>query len=322
MSPFVERERPAVVVIGGAGYIGSVLVRRLMITDHYVTVLDRLDHGPAALASLLPALSTSRQRRLRVLVGDVRDRALLARACHSAVGIINLAGVVGTAACDARPDEAVAVNTEAAAHVAALADDLEIPHVYASTGVVYGRVSVDVVDEETPLNPQTRYAETKARAEAAVVEAGGVVLRLATLYGVSYRMRWDLLPHDLLWQAMRGGAFRLYQPDARRLLLRVSEAARAFQWALDRSSGIYDIGYPQTVTKRGIVNIIRDMGWFAGGVTQVVDEQDRDARDYVCTFAKARAARFKAQGLFGTHQLQPLVPLVRAWQGSEGKGAK
>lgn len=304
-----------VLVTGGAGYLGTAVVRALIDARRPVTVLDRFDHGTQP---LLSAVARSHSL-VSVVRGDVCDPGAVADALTSADAVIHLAGIVGYPACDADPREADRTNVEG---TRLLCSRLEgRPLLFASTGSTYGKVD-GLALESQPISPLTRYGRNKAEAEGFVRDAGGVSFRLATLYGTSCRMRWDLLPHTFTREAATTGVLHLYEGRARRTFLHVKDAAAAFVEALGtkRQYGgglfpgeVYNVGRPQgNGTKAGVAAVV-------AGVTncQVVEVggEDPDQRDYNVGFGKIREAlpRWALPLMREEYQLEAAVKEVAGW---------
>ena len=166
-----------VLVTGGAGYIGSHLVRRLLGAGHEVRVLDRLDFGGSSLLGDCGCSGFS------LIKGDVTDRVLLRRAGRGADMIVHLAARVGFPACQRDPQDAVRSNVEGTRLVL---EELGAGQrlVFASTASVYGAADREQRDESSPVNPVSLYARTKVEAEGLVRARGdGVILRFATGFG-------------------------------------------------------------------------------------------------------------------------------------------
>ena len=184
-----------VLVVGGAGYVGNVLVRRLLAAGHEVRVLDDLlfDHG-AALAGVFeePAFSFVR--------GDLRSADALDRALDGVTDVVLLAALVGDPICKKYPDLARSVNFEGSAELLRSLDGRGVERfVFTSTCSNYGlRETDEPATEESDLAPQSLYAETKVQLEQEIfgvaqdVDFCPTVLRIATAYGLSPRMRFDL----------------------------------------------------------------------------------------------------------------------------------
>lgn len=297
-----------ILVTGGGGYLGTVLVRRLLADRHRVVVLDRFSWGTQPLASVaLPGTS------LTVLAGDLRSPQHVATALSGVAAVIHLAGVVGYPACDADPTDADTTNVEG---TRLLCQQLEgRPILFASTGSTYGKVA-GTATEATPLSPLTRYGRTKAEAERIVLDAGGTVLRLATLFGVSPRMRWDLLPHAFARAAVRDRAVRVYDPEARRTFLQVEDAAGAFAhfltggWRGTPDPGVYNIGVPTlNLTKGQVAETVHHL---TGCAVTTTAGHDPDERDYAVCTKKVHATGWRAEhpGL----DLTDVVQWARVWR--------
>jgi nucleoside-diphosphate-sugar epimerase len=170
----------------------------------------------------------------------------------------------------------------------------------ASTLSCYGRVPEGRCDEDTPARPLSLYARTKLEAEALVLASpGGIALRLATVYGLSPRMRLDLLVNDFAHTLARGRPLAIFEPEARRPFLHVADAARAFLFALENAGrlagGLYNVGEEsQNLSKRELAERIGRH--FPGSrVSSTGRGRDRDRRDYAVSFARFRALGFRAE---------------------------
>ncbi len=209
-------------VTGGAGFIGSVLVPELLSAGHAVTVLDRFTGNGAPLANCC------RYSTFTPVRGDVRDLRLVAELVAKADVVIPLAAIVGAPACVANPWEARDVNLGAIIGLCELVSrDQRV--VFPNTNSGYGASGSNrPCDEDSPLRPVSLYGTTKCEAEERVLAAGGVSLRLATVFGMSPRMRLDLLVNDLTHRAVTDGSVTLFEAHHRRSVVHVRDVARAF----------------------------------------------------------------------------------------------
>jgi len=213
-------------VTGGAGYIGSVLVPLLLNQGHAVRVVDSLMYGGE---SLLPLFA---HPGFEFVKGDIRDGRLMREAATGREAVIHLAAVVGYPACRRNPELAQAVNVEGSRSVQRAADGR--PVLFASTVSNYGSILDAVCTEETPLNPLSLYGTSKTEAERLLLEGGGAVaFRLATAFGVSARMRLDLLINAFAYQALTQQFLVVYERHVMRTFIHVRDAARAFLFALE-----------------------------------------------------------------------------------------
>src|SRR3990170_1712572 len=177
-----------VLVTGGAGYLGSVLCERLLVAGCRVTTVDSLIYQQRSLFHLCA------NPQFEFVLGDARDKELMRHLVKDADVLIPLAAIVGAPACDRDPWLARSVNFEAIRMLAGLRSNDQLI-VYPTTNSGYGTKSGDVFcTEDTPLEPISLYGQTKTEAEAEILErANTVTLRLATVFGISPRMRLDLL---------------------------------------------------------------------------------------------------------------------------------
>ncbi len=278
-----------VLITGGAGFTGSILAEELVSRGHQVTVFDALRVGDFAALSLL-------RRQVRVVKGDVTrlDQLRPEVARHDAV--IHLAAVVGYPACDAQPEIARAINVGGTRNVVDCLSPAQIL-IYASTGSVYGRVSELCTEAHEP-SPLTLYGRTKLEAERIAVSAGAIALRFATIVGVSPCMRFDVMLNAFVYWAVKAGWMVCYEPGARRTLLDVTDAARAYALALERSGAmageVFNVGNPaMNITKRQVLDEIRAQ--FPMRVVYDDVGEDPDRRDYAVSFEKFEAHGFRAQ---------------------------
>ncbi|UYV83207.1 hypothetical protein LAZ67_23000213 [Cordylochernes scorpioides] len=287
-----EHGRPHVVVTGGAGYIGSVLVPLLLDDGYRVTVLDLFPRGAN---SLLGSLGRGVPGSLRLLKGDVRDPKAVDDAIghESPAAIVHLAAIVGYPACERDPEQAWEINAEATSQLAARGHRM----IYACTGSCYGAVPGGLCTEATPVSPLTDYGRSKAEGERAVLAAGGVSLRLATVFGLSPRLRFDLLVNDLTQRALKTGLLELYEPEFRRTFVHARDAARAFLMAIrhyDEMKGqAFNVGDENlNVSKRELAEKIS--GIVPCRITLRSDGTDLDKRNYAVSYAKLRALGYRA----------------------------
>ena len=200
----MEEKINKVLVIGGAGYIGSVLARMLLDRGYETTVFDRLLFGRDSLPT-----GWKTGPAFRFIQGDLRDLSAVSQAVRGQDAVILLAALVGEPACDRDPDETVDVNFLGTLNAAGPADYYHTPRcLFASTDSCYG-IQEGVMYEDSPLKPISLYAELKKNMETgtAVAQPGNgfapTILRLATVYGLSPRMRFDLIINILTMHAVR-----------------------------------------------------------------------------------------------------------------------
>jgi len=224
-----------VLVVGGAGYVGSALVPQLLSRGYKVRVLDRLLFG---IESLQPVLN---HPGFELVVGDVRDIQSVVGAIRECDAVIDLAAIVGDPACAINRQLSVEVNRAATRMLIEICKGYGVRRVvFASTCSVYG-ASDHLVDELTETAPISIYAETKVASEQLLLEAASatfdpVILRLGTLFGLSPRPRFDLLVNVLTARAAQMGKITIFNGEQWRPFLHVSDAARAMVLALEANS--------------------------------------------------------------------------------------
>ena len=222
-----------VLVTGGAGYIGSRLVRRLLEASHEVVVVARLAFGGEPLAEL------EGRPGYRLVSGDIRDRALVDGLLGDRDAVVHLAAIVGEAACAADPRLAVETNFEATRHLAEASAASGIARfVFASTCSVYGTGLADRLTETSALAPTELYAESRVHAEQALGRIAGArlrptILRFGTVYGYSPRTRFDLVVNLLTARALRDRGVSIFGGEQWRPFVHVADVARALHACLE-----------------------------------------------------------------------------------------
>jgi nucleoside-diphosphate-sugar epimerase len=303
-----------ILVTGGAGFIGSHLVKQLLGAGHEVHVLDRLDYGGSSLLEHCDSPSFSLTK------GDVADRALLRRALRGAEAVVHLAALVGFPACQRDPQDALRSNVEGTRAVLAESDPSQ-RLVFASTASVYGAAGSGLRDESWPVSPLSLYATTKVEAENLVRARGeAVILRFATAFGVSSRMRFDLLPNDLLRIVLRDGRLDLYEPEFRRCFIHVRDAAAALHHAVDNWDLVvgrtFNVGDPAlNMTKLALAERIAQLVSYELRI--VGSGHDSDERDYYLSSDRFTATGFCA-GSEMLEALRSVITAIRLLDGSDG----
>jgi nucleoside-diphosphate-sugar epimerase len=216
-----------ILVTGGAGYIGSILVPTLLERGHHVTVLDNFSRGTTELALCC------RYPNFTPIRGDARDERTLDALVPKADVIIPLAALVGAPLCNEDQIGAKSINQDAVIALAnrvAKSQMVVIPTTNSGYGV---GESGKFCTEETPLRPISLYGVTKVEAEKAVLEkANGVSLRLATVFGMSPRMRIDLLVNDFTWRAVTDRAVMIFEGHFKRNYIHIRDVVKGFEHAI------------------------------------------------------------------------------------------
>ena len=279
-------------VTGGAGYLGSVLVPVLLSEGHEVTVIDNFMYGQASL------LDCCHQPGLLVIRGDARDRALIATHLKGADAIIPLACLTGAPLCDQDPAEARSVNLDAIRMLLELRSPTQ-RIVFPTTNSGYG-IGQDGIHctEATPLTPVSTYGRLKVEAEQAVLDAGrSVTLRLATAFGISPRMRLDLLVNDFVYRAVTDGFLVVFQGQFKRNYIHVRDIARVFMHALSHFDAMqgepYNVGLSDAnLSKLELCEEIKQQvpGFY---VVEAEIGEDPDKRNYIVSNEKIERTGFR-----------------------------
>ena len=283
-----------VLVTGAAGYIGSVLCEHLLDAGHSVVALDSMLYGEASLFHLCSNPNFFFHR------GDVRDEKKVKDLLGDAEAVIPLAAIVGAGACDRDPVMARTVNLESIHLLNRLRSRNQLV-VYPVTNSGYGAQSGDVYcTEETPLEPISLYGQTKVEAEAALLESENVItLRLATVFGMSPRMRLDLLVNHFTYAALFDRYLVIFEKDFKRNYIHVRDVADCFLHCLANAEAMrgrpYNAGLDDAnLSKAELAETIK--GFIPDFYIHYAEiGQDPDKRNYVVSNQRLREAGFEAQ---------------------------
>lgn len=280
-----------VLIVGGAGYVGSVMAPRLLAEGHSVRVLDALIYGNGTSLA-----GVADHERFSFVRGDVRDDSDVGAAIDGITDVIHLAALVGDPVCKRNPEMAREVNVAGAKRVFDAAGSAGVGRfLFASTCSNYGlRESDQPAAEDDELHPLSLYAETKVEMEHEVLGRGSgpdvTVLRVSTAYGMSPRMRFDLTVSEFTRQLALGRQLDVYDADTWRPYCHVDDVADAAVTVLSASPDlvageVFNVGGEDgNYTKRMIVEAALDALGGEGEVKWV--EGGFDARNYRVSFAK------------------------------------
>jgi len=289
--------RTKILVTGGAGYIGSVLTPTLLREGFAVTVLDNF------LFDQTPLLDCCLDPHFHVVRGDCRDRATVEKLVKDADVLIPLAAVVGAPACKLDATAATSTNLDAVKLLLSLrSKDQRILLPNTNSGYGIGDKG-SFCTEQSPLRPISLYGKTKVQAESAVLDAGNAVtFRLATVFGLSPRMRLDLLVNDFVYRAVHDRAVVVFEGHAKRNYIHIRDVCRAFVHALqsfDRMKNeAYNVGLSDAnLSKLELCGEIRKQAPGFVFLEAPIGE-DPDKRDYIVSNEKIERTGFRtAYGL-------------------------
>lgn len=269
-----------ILVTGGAGYLGSVVVPRLLAEGHSVTVLDSFMFGQNSLAECCHLESFD------VVRGDCRDERLVKDLIANFDAIIPLAALVGAPLCGRDEIGAVSTNRDAVKLLCRLAsDEQKILLPVTNSGYGIGTPGV-ACTEDSPLQPISLYGTSKVEAEAAVLERkNGLTFRLATVFGMSSRMRIDLLVNDFVYRAVTDRAVVIFEGHFKRNYIHIRDVASVFVHALNHFDAMrgraYNVGLEDAnVSKLELCERIqRHIPGFV--FLEAPIGEDPDKRDYI-----------------------------------------
>jgi nucleoside-diphosphate-sugar epimerase len=284
-----ETAEGPILVVGGAGYIGAVLVRKLLSRGAKVRLMDSLVYGDAAIAEIL------HHPNLEFMVGDCRNIQDVVKSMTGASSVVHLAAVVGDPACEQDKQNALEINYSATRMMVEIAKGHGIGRfVFASSCSVYG-ASEFLMDEQSKTEPISLYGKTKIDSEKVLLDARTatfhpIVLRFATVFGLAPRPRFDLVVNLLTAKARQEGIITIYNGEQWRPFIHVDDIAQAIVETLyapisNVSGEIFNVGDDRlNFTLGQIAEKIRQH--FPDTKVQEVENNDR--RNYRVSFAKIR----------------------------------
>jgi nucleoside-diphosphate-sugar epimerase len=278
-----------ILVTGGAGFVGTTLIPQLLAQGHSVRVLDNLMFGGD---QILPFFAN---KKFEFVKGDVRSVSDIESALVGCDAVIHLAAIVGYPACRQDPTLAKEVNIDGARNLLqAVSPSQKV--LYASTGSNYGALE-EVCTEESPLTPLSLYGETKTQAEAILMESGNATaFRFATAFGLSARLRLDLLINDFAFKAYSEGYLVVYEKSFMRTFIHVHDMGRAFAFALENwdktQNEIFNVGSDSmNRSKQQICELLESKTDLYVHYADV--GEDADKRDYVVSYDKIHSIGFE-----------------------------
>jgi nucleoside-diphosphate-sugar epimerase len=284
-----------VLVTGGAGYLGSVLTPLLLRLGHRVRIVDSLMYGGEAI------LAFFHSEGFEFLHGDLRDQHVREKACQDIDAIVHLAAIVGDPACARQPELAKAINRDATLALFGEAAREGVKRfIFASTCSNYGRMTdpASFVDELSELRPVSLYAETKVDVERTLLARSNglpspTILRFATIYGLSPRMRFDLTINEFAMELHTKRRLVVFGEQFWRPYAHVADVANAVSLVLEAQQEnvggqVFNVGNSdENYTKSQIVDIIRSLLDFPVEIEKV--QKKEDPRDYRVSFSKIKS---------------------------------
>lgn len=277
--------REKILVTGGAGYLGSILVPALLSKGYEVTVLDALIYNQT------PLLDCCSNPGFQFVKGDICNEALMRQLLAEVDIVMPLAAIVGAPACKANPTITKMVNLDAQLRIVRMISKEQMV-IFPTTNSGYGIGEKDgFCTEASPLRPVSDYGRMKVEVEQALLERGNAItFRLATVFGMSPRMRLDLLVNDFTYRAYKDRCVILFEEHFRRNYIHIRDVAKAFLFGIEHYDGMkgepYNVGLSSAnLTKRQLCEKIKE---------QVPDfyihsapiGEDPDKRDYLVSNAK------------------------------------
>ncbi|MBT4352347.1 NAD-dependent epimerase/dehydratase family protein, partial [archaeon] len=303
----------SVLITGGAGYLGSILARKLLGRGHKVRILDNLLYGNDSIKNL------KNNPNFEFVKGDLKHIDVVAKAATGINAVVHLAGIVGDPACSISPKYTIEQNFLSTVNIANICKYNQINRfIFASSCSVYGHGN-KILNENSKLNPVSLYARDKINSENGIMNLANdnfspTIMRMGTLYGWSFRPRFDLVLNILTALAIRKGEFSIFGGDQWRPMLHVADAADAYVLAIEASTKkvgkqIFNIGSNDQNFK------ILDIGKIVNKIIPSkmnVDGKDFDKRDYRVNFDKiSNVLKYKS-----SHSIEDGIKEIRDAMGS------
>lgn len=267
-----------ILITGGAGYLGSILTEILLERGFKVTVLDNLIYKQISIYTF------SYNKNFEFILGDIRDKDLLNRLVKLNDIIIPLAAIVGMPACEANPDIAIDTNFKQIKNIIEFCSK-EQRIIIPNTNSQYGSSS-EIITEESSFKPLSLYAQTKCDAEKIILDSGnGISLRLATVFGISHRMRMDLLVNDLVYKSFTDEYIVLFESHFVRNYIHVRDVAYTFLFMIDNymtcNNNAFNVGLSSANLSK--LELAKKIKQFIPGLVIVENnfKEDLDKRNYI-----------------------------------------
>ena len=279
-----------ILVTGGAGFIGSVLVDYLLQKKYEVTVVDNLMYGNGD-----TMINYFKHHCFNFIRGDVRDKRLMRDIIRNKDFIIHLAAIVGFPACEKNQDLAISTNLGSTKLISGIVTKEQCV-IFGSTGSNYGKIE-RVCTEESPLAPLSLYGRTKTEAERWLMNNNNTIaFRFATAFGLSPRMRLDLLINDFVYEAVVNQYLIMFEKHFKRTFIHVDDIARSFIFAIENadkmSGGAFNVGdETNNYSKEDVALMIKDKVDYYLHFADI--GKDKDQRNYEVSYEKINSLGFR-----------------------------
>lgn len=278
-----------ILITGGAGYLGSVITGKMLERGYSVTVLDKLIFNQTSLLQYTSNLN------FKFIHGDVRNEKLLEKLCLDSDVIIPLAAIVGFPACASEPELAREINFTQIFNIVKYTKGLGKKILYPNTNSGYGiGVGQTECTEESPLNPISVYGSTKCEAENFLKSnTDAIMFRLATVFGVSPRMRTDLLVNDFTYKAITDKYIVVFEKNFKRNFIHIQDVAGVFLFMLENydtyKGEVFNVGLSDAnLSKQELLEKIQShVKNFAVSYNDYYEDPDK--RDYIVSNAKVES---------------------------------
>jgi nucleoside-diphosphate-sugar epimerase len=284
-----------ILITGGAGYLGSVIVDKMLKAGYEVVVLDKLLFNQTSL------LQYTSNPKFKFIYGDVRNESLLEKLCNEADVIIPLAAIVGFPACASDPKLAKEINFQQIVNIVKYTNKTNKKILYPNTNSGYGVGKDDLYcTEESPLTPISVYGQTKCEAENFLqTSTDAIIFRLATVFGVSPRMRTDLLVNDFTYKAITDKYIVVFEKTFKRNFIHIEDVASAFLFMLENyetyRGEIFNVGLSDAnLSKQELLEKIQT---HVKDFAVVYDDyyEDPDKRNYIVSNEKIESTGWKPE---------------------------
>lgn len=284
-----------ILITGGAGYLGSVIVGKMLDAGYEVVVLDKLLFNQTSL------LQYTSNPNFKFIYGDVRNLTELERLCNEVDIIIPLAAIVGFPACASDPKLAKEINFDQIVNIVKFTNRKGKKILYPNTNSGYGLGTGQLeCTEESPLTPISVYGQTKCDAENFLrTSTDAIIFRLATVFGVSPRMRTDLLVNDFTYKAITDKYIVVFEKTFKRNFIHVEDVANAFLFMLQNydkyKNEVFNVGLSSAnLSKQELLEKIQE---HVKDFAVVYDDyyEDPDKRNYIVSNEKIEATGWKPE---------------------------